>query len=245
MRTSILHREAAVLIAVVSCAGLVAAQTSPTHRVPVHRARPSAAHPPAVAPVEPPPPPNWPVNDQPTPAAVEWDNNAGLRINAANSSLQQILGSLSTITGTKVEGFGKDQRVFGSYGPGEPRDVLTQLLHGSGYNFLMIGDQGRGGAPQQILLSARNGNGGGVSQPPAHSAQEDSDDESYDNQIDTQPPQPPQQQQPLPPGRPGFGPEGPARTPQQIQQELMQRQQQILQQQQIQQGTPVQPNPQN
>ena len=86
--------------------------------------------------------PNWPVNDKPSPASVVWDAT-GLRINASNSSLQQILNEVSTDTGTKVEGFGADQRVYGSYGPGQARDVLSQLLQGSGYNVLLAGDLGR------------------------------------------------------------------------------------------------------
>ena len=33
-----------------------------------------------------------------------------------------------------------DQRVFGTYGRGPARDVIAQLLDGSGYDVLMIGD---------------------------------------------------------------------------------------------------------
>jgi hypothetical protein len=65
---------------------------------------------------------------------------------ATNSSLQQILSDVSTATGVKVEGTPGDQRVYGSYGPAPARDVLSQLLDGSGYNVLMIGDQGEGNA---------------------------------------------------------------------------------------------------
>ena len=244
MRASILHREVAVLVAGLLCAGVLAAQTSPTQTH--HHARPSAAHPAAPVPVEappPPPPPNWPINDHPAPAAVEWDGTS-LRVDAANSSLQQILAAVSTAVGTKVEGFSQDQRVFGNFGPGQPQDVLTQLLHGSGYNFLLIGDQGQGGAPRQIVLSSRN-SGGAASRPAAirSTPDDNNNDDDDDNQVDTQPPPPPQLpqlQQQQPPGRPGFGPEGPVRTPQQIQQELLQRQQQILQQQQLQQGNQLQ-----
>lgn len=61
---------------------------------------------------------------------------------------------VSAATGAKVEGLGADQRIFGAYGPGKAREVLSQLLDGTGYNVLMIGDQGEG-TPRQIVLTTR------------------------------------------------------------------------------------------
>lgn len=152
---------------------------------------------------------------------MTWDSQ-GLRINAANSSLQQILNDVATITGAKVEGFDTDQRIFGAYGPGQARDVLSQLLQGSGYNVMMIGDQGQG-TPRKIVLSLRHS---GSQSPTANPAQNNDDDADVD-----EPPQPPPQ-----PIRPPFGFNG-ARNPQQVDE---QRQQQRQQQQQ----TPPN-NPQN
>ena len=215
------------------------AQLAPsTQPAPIHHPRPTAAHPAAAAPVEPPPPPNWPINDQPNPAAVQFDS-AGLHIDATNSSLQQILTAVTSATGTKVEGFAKDERVYGNFGPGQPRDVLAQLLQGSGYNIVMIGDQGSG-APREIELSSRSAARGSPPGGNRNQSQADNDDDPNDNQVEFQPPQPAQQPQPGPPARQGFGGSdgnGPQRTPQQIQQELMQRQQQLLQQQQQQMQT--------
>ena len=196
--------------------------------------------PPPVAQTPPPPPmPNWPANDKPSPASVVWDAN-GLRINASNSSLQQILREVSTETGAKVEGMGADQRVYGVYGPGQARDVLSQLLQGSGYNILLAGDLGQG-APREIVLSPRqNGSAGapaGMNRP-----QQDSD-EDISEQPEEQPQPPVQAPQTQNPIRPGFGPNGPIRTPQQIMEEMQQRQ--ILQQQQQQQiQQQQQPTPQ-
>ena len=169
----------------------------------------------ATAPVTPPAPelPNWPANDKPAPASVVWDSQ-GLRIDAANSSLEQILKDVSAATGAKVDGLITDQRVFGDYGPGQARDVLSQLLQGSGYNVIMVGDQGQG-APRQILLSVRQAFN---SQPGAKSAQPSNDE---DTEADEPPQQEPQ------PGRPGFSPGVPPRSPQQIQQEMQQRQQEM------------------
>ena len=187
----------------------LSAQAPPTSSTSAPLKKPSPRshkHPAPPAPVEPPLPatlpmtpvaelPKWPVNDKPGDASVTWDSQ-GLSINAANSSLQQILNDVSTATGAKVEGLGSDERIFGVYGPGQARDVLSQLLHGSGYNVLMIGDQGQG-TPREIVLSTRQT---GAAQPsagnPGNSAEEEPE-------IDEQPQQPEPQPRPM---RPNFGP---------------------------------------
>jgi hypothetical protein len=118
-----------------------------------------------------------------------------------------------------VEGFDADQRIFGVYGPGTARDVLSQLLQGSGYNLVLVGEQGQG-TPREIVLSARHP-GSSVQNPntvPANASDED---------VDTEEPQQPQPGRPAIP--PGMAPGGPARTPQQaedMQRQMMQRQQQ-------------------
>ena len=100
-----------------------------------------------------PKPPNWPANDPPGPASVVWDSH-GLAVAATNSSLAQILKEVSVDTGVKIEGFSRDERIFGTYGPGPARDVLSQLLDGTNYDVLMIGDQGQG-TPRQVVLTLR------------------------------------------------------------------------------------------
>jgi hypothetical protein len=159
----------------------------------------------AAAPEQPKAPeaPRWPANERAALAAVTWDSH-GLRIEAANSSLQQILKDVATATGAKVEGLGTDERVFGEFGPGQARDVLSKLLHGSGYNVIMIGDQGQG-APRQIVLSSRNS---GDAQATVKQSGTDADDEDADD-VEDQPPTPP-----APQIRPGFAPGGQQRPPQ-------------------------------
>jgi hypothetical protein len=93
------------------------------------------------------------VNDKPVPAKVTWDIH-GLTVDANNSSLDQILKEVASDTGAKLDGKVGDERVFGSYGPGPARDVITQLLDGTSYNVLLIGDQGVG-TPRDIVLSTR------------------------------------------------------------------------------------------
>jgi hypothetical protein len=204
----------AVLGAALCGAQLLAAQTAapsvpatPAHK-PAHRHKrptPAPAESPAqqaaVIPATPPAPelPVWPANEKPAPAAITWDSQ-GLRIEASNSSLQQIMTDVATVTGTKVEGLDADQRVFGSFGPGPARDVLSQLLQGSGYNVLMIGDQGEG-TPREIVLSSRN-----AAATPVVAGQPQPSEE------DVEPEEQPQEPQPI---RPGFGPGG-QRGPRQL-----------------------------
>lgn len=208
-----------------------AAHRSAAHRrATVHRAalrtRPAAA-----APVAPPAPPkpNWPAEQPPNPAKVSWDSQ-GLAIEASNSSLDQILHEVATDTGVKLQGLNQDERIFGNYGPGPAREVLSRLLEGSGYNVLMIGGQGDE-PPQQIILTRS-----AVGSPQPANAQNNNAEES---DADEQSQQPADTPQPMPLRSP-FGVGGPAnRTPQEIQQEMLMRQQQIEQQrEQEQQNSP-------
>jgi hypothetical protein len=216
-----------------------AAHPAPVHtRKRVHPAKPEVP-PETVAAVVPPtpPPPDWPVNDKPAPATVEW-NGRVLSIAATNSSLQQILSDVSTATGVKVEGAPSDQRVYGSYGPASARDVLSQLLDGSGYNVLMIGDQGQG-TPRTLVLTIKSTSP--TPNPGLNAQARPTPDEDAEE---------PEQAEPIDPSTrrlPGLN-----RSPQQMMQEIEQRrlqmqqqqQQQPQQPQQPQQGTPVTPQPQ-
>jgi len=167
---------------------------------------------PAPAPATPPVPelPKWPANEKPIQATVTWDSR-GLRIEAANSSLEQILSDVAAATGAKVEGLAADQRVFGAYGPGPARDVLSRLLQGSGYNVMMIGDQGQG-TPRKIVLTSPHA---GSSSPAVGSSSANDNDNDDDADSEEQPA--------TPPARPGIAPNGQPRSPQQIMQELQQR----------------------
>lgn len=179
--------------------------------------------------------PHWPANDHPAPARIVWDSH-GLRIDAANASLSEILTEISTLTGAHVDGLGTDARVYGQYGPGSARDVLSQLLEGTGYNVIMIGDLGQG-APRQLLLSTRTASG---SLPVAHPAPASDDDADVDEPAQAPPITSPMQ----PPVRAPFNPNA-LRNPQ-FPPDMQQRQQGIPGQQpgQQPQQNPPQPNQQ-
>ena len=172
-----------------------------------------------------PPNPDWPVNNKPTPATITWDTN-GLVVEANNSSLDEILKEVATRTGAKLEGRVSDERVFGSYGPGPARNVVMQLLDGTPYNVMMLGDQGEG-TPREIVLSNRPTGAAPVNAP------NNSEDETEYEQ--------PQQPIPgIPPVRGTFGPQGmpPEQNQNLIEErraEIEQRQEQMRQQQEQQQ----------
>lgn len=190
---------------------------------------PAAAALPVPAALAAPPPPDWPAKDKPVEATVVWDSH-GLFIQASNSSLDQILRDVSLKTGVKVEGMGADQRIFGVYGPGPARDVLGQLLDGSGYNILLVGDQGQG-TPRRVVLSGRPN--GQPSDKPAPGTVNENDAEN-DQEAQQEQAQPGEQPRP---GMSGFNAAQPVpvRTPEQM---LEQRQRQLEQMRQLQQNNP-------
>jgi hypothetical protein len=98
--------------------------------------------------------------------------------------------------------------------------VLSQLLYGSGYNVLIIGDQGQG-TPRRIVLSVRPA---GPAQPSGNLSP------GASNEEETEAEQPQPEPQPAPPRE--APPSVPVRTPQQVLQDMQQRQQQQGQQQQ-------------
>ena len=87
-------------------------------------------------------------------ARVTWVGGV-LTISAENSSINQILREVSRVTGMKVTGGVADERVFGSYGPGAPDEVLRTLLTGTGTNMLL--KESAEGAPVELALTPRQG----------------------------------------------------------------------------------------
>jgi len=146
-----------------------------------------------------------------------------LSVTANDSSLKQILHDLAAASGMTIDGFATDQRIFGTYGPGNPRDVLSSILEDAGYNILMVGAT-PDGAPRELILSVRSD---APPTPPSMMAREEDQSDFVNSNppyVDTFTP-PIERTQPEPsPRQPGV------RTPQQILQELMQERQQQQQQ---------------
>lgn len=121
----------------------------------------------------------------PEPARVSLASGK-LRVEANNSSLSQILRQIAKAGGMKIDGLqtggSADPRVFGSYGPGAPRDVLSDLLNGAHYNVLMMGNT-PAGTPREMALSVRGS--AGVANPAPHPSATAPDSQDAD---ETQPP---------------------------------------------------------
>jgi hypothetical protein len=221
----LLRRYAWAGIAILSAASLCPAQTAhrpgpPRHAHPAHlrsgkhAARVQAKH---AAPAAAQPEPKQPLSllEQPPQPPTITLSGGRLTVKADNSSLVDILNRLEKSGGMSVTGLDQDQRVFGVYGPGNPRDILTQLLEGAGYNMLMLGvtDQG---TPRELVLSAR---GDAPPSPPQSFPQQ---------QPSFQQPLFQRQQAPPPPhGNLNF----PVRSPAQMYQQMMQQRQQQQNQQ--------------
>ena len=193
------------------------------------RLRPRVAPPtPVPAPALPPPPPPTPEQMPPSQARVTFSEKQ-LKVAADNSSLNQILHQISQMTGTKLTGSVKEDRVYGTYGPASVGAVLTALLSGSGSNMLLV--QGDSHTPAELILTPRNG---GATPP---SPQSTEDDAAQQDVVAPPVPafQPQPIQQPPPPPANGTDPNQPAapngiRTPQQIYDQLQRMRQQQQQQ---------------
>jgi hypothetical protein len=161
-------------LAVGACAQQPATPPSPAQvrlqsvTSPVHR-KPSAAQTP-----DPSPHPAAPTDAAPQPAQVTLDAGK-LRIDANNSDLSTIIEKVAHQSGMTVDGLDKSGRVFGVYGPGAPRDVLTELLSGSGYNFVLLGGA-NGSVPSQLVLTAQSSAPQSANGRRAAPPQDDADD---------------------------------------------------------------------
>jgi hypothetical protein len=152
-----------------------------------------------------------PMEQPPQPATITLSGGK-LAVKADNSSLTQILDQLGKSSGMTISGLSRDQRVFGDYGPGDPSQILSELLEGTGYNVLMTGLT-REGTPRNLVLSTQ-GNA-----PP-------SSPDSFPQQQNYAQPFYQRQASPTPPGPPAGNMNFPVRSPSHMYQQMMQQRQQ-------------------
>jgi len=205
---------------------------------------------PPVAPQPAPPAAALPLEQMPaSPPQVTFQNGM-LTISAHNSTLGDILRAVHARTGADVDvPPNATERVVVELGPGPARDILASLLNGSHFNYVMLGSATNPHALDRVILTAKGATSpsdtnrpAAFTPPPQPSAQADADDaddasdtETDEDDADAQDETPaadgdqPQQVQQVAPGQvvpgqalmPGQNP----RTPEQILQELRNRQQ--------------------
>jgi hypothetical protein len=159
-----------------------------------------------------------------------------LSIHADNSSLTAILRQFATRSGMQVEGLSSDERVFGTFGPGTPRDVLADLLNGTAYNLVLLGDLSNG-APRELILTPTTRGGGAA---PTAATPELNPDEAVSNDQESADAPPPDVPPPTPPP-PGAAPGNGVRTPQQLFEQLQRMRQAQQNSQPTQQDAPLTP----
>jgi hypothetical protein len=178
-----------------------------------------------------------------------------LTIIAPNSTLADILRAVRKQTGADIEVPAAPERVVTHLGPGPARDVLSDLLNGSRFNYVLLGSPGNDAILTRVVLVPKSGQDAGTSPAPATEAQpgaqaanapaSDQDpqadandaDSNDDNAAEENGDQPTEAEQ-----APAANPDQPAvKTPQQMLQEMQQRQLMIQQGQQQQPGQPPMP----
>jgi len=239
-----MHRFAPIRFA--ALAALVFSASLPAQSPRPSQAKPSASTPasstlpatptttPATTP-EPAPVPLTPSQRPPQRAQVTYADGT-LSVSADNASLNQILRQISSDTGMKITGGVADERVFGTYGPDSPTQVLTALLEGTGSNIILVHHDGA--APSELILTPRQGR----PTPPNPTASafnnRSEPDEAPGQSMQPQPAAPLQGNPVIPPANPGApngaSPTNPAqpdspngvKTPQQIYEQLQRMRQQ-------------------
>ena len=205
------------------------------------------------------PPPPTLEQQPPAPPQVTF-RDGQLSITSTNATLAQVLRSVQMQTGATIDvppGAG-NERVVATLGPGKPQSVLSSLLNGSKFNYVILGVADNPGAVQKVILLSKSSSSTG--EVPVSTAQNNAHlqpQQAVEQPEDEYPPNEPEvenQAQPGLPVMPGAENLQPDvnqpgnRTPEQMLQELqrMQQQQQQMQQQlnpanQQNFGTPVNP----
>ena len=88
------------------------------------------------------------------PANVQYADGQ-VAVLAENSSLSEIIRDVARRAGMAVKGSVVDERVYGTYGPAAPAEVLTKLLQGTGSNMVVLA--GISHVPELILTPKQGG----------------------------------------------------------------------------------------
>jgi hypothetical protein len=116
------------------------------------------------------PPPATLAQLPPTPPQVAFKDGQ-LTITAQNSTLGDILKAVRAQTGATIDLPGTaSERVVGHFGPAPARDVLTALLNGSHFNYVLLGSSTDPNALDRVILMAKPGASGEIAPQPSEQA---------------------------------------------------------------------------
>jgi len=144
-----------VLCVAMVCPGIVNAADAVT----------SQTHKKTKKPVPPPPLPSGPTGPvqpipldsmAPVPPQVSYQNEQ-LTIVAPNSTLGDILRAVRKQTGAEIEVPSAPERVVTHLGPGPARDVMAELLNGSRFNYVLLGSPSNDALLTRVVLVAKTG----------------------------------------------------------------------------------------
>ena len=229
------------------------AQTQPpvqakTQSTPHHAVRKTAKKPLPPLPSGPRGPvPQIPLDALPAVAPQVTFQGGLLTITAPNSTLGDILRAVRQQTSAEIDvPANANERVATRLGPAPPREVMSDLLNGSRFNYILLGSPENSSALVRVVLVAKTGPDNPETTVQANAAaapvtaKPADDADAADNSVDEAADQAATEADETPPDEPGV------KTPQQMLQEMQQRQLQLQQQQQQQnngQATPAYPPP--
>jgi hypothetical protein len=76
-----------------------------------------------------------------------------LTIDAPNCTLSDVLDEVQRATGAAIEGESPTERVAVRLGPGDPGKVIAALLHGTPYDYVILGSLGNQDVVTRVLLT--------------------------------------------------------------------------------------------
>ena len=128
------------------------------------KASPSASNPPAAEPQTPPPAQIWlpPLQAPAHTPVIAWDGKL-LTIDADNSSLSDILLGIRSSTGASIEmpASTSHERIAAHLGPAPIREVISSLLYGTSFNYVIQSAEDDDSTLEKVILTARESDQGG------------------------------------------------------------------------------------
>ena len=199
---------------------------------PVHKVKKQPVPPPPLPSGPQGPVPQVPLDAIPAVAPQVSYQNGQLTIIAPNSTLSDILRSVRKYTAADIEiPATANERVVTRLGPGPAREVMAELLNGSHFNYILLGSPEDANALVRVVLVPKSG----PDTPNSETVAKKNDTPQPANGVDTADPledtaEDTPDQGPVEAEQPTAAPDQPGiKTPQQLLQEMQQRQLQLQQ----------------